>query len=288
MKMKDARLLQSIEDLIVKMQALEEQTTDPDKREGVEYTLRALVALTDAVLQENPVFGIEPWHPITDDVPLSQPGEMLLRLKDRKGAPIAPYPAIMTFYQNGLTAEIDTVLFLCALNQFQQSDEKQVSINVSAMSLRDADFIKIIHERLEGMSLAEDEKIIMEIHESATLKMSQKALRLFRDVGLGFAIDDVGLNMNDVLRISEFENIADFIKIDRQSVIAKPESKNSLDNVVSFISSMLPETVLVAEGVRDAEHAAQLHEFHPDIKYVQGLYLLPRDEFAQQYRALKK
>lgn len=287
MSKSDAALLQKIEYLIHTVQALADKARAEQDREQARYTLKCMAALGDAVLKERDVFGIEPWHGVHDDVPLAQPGEYLLRLKDGKGEALPPYPAIMCFYEHGMTAAIDTALFLCALAQFSRSEEKQVSINVSARSLRDADFIRTVLARLNDMSFAEDEKIIIEIHETTPdLKMSKDVLRLLREAGVMFAIDDVGLSMDDVLRMAEFDEIADFVKLDRHSVCAHPENKNSLDHVISFVTSMLPDAVLVAEGVKSAEHAAQLLEHHPQIKYVQGLYLpTSRSEFSREWAA---
>ena len=160
---------------------------------------------------------------------------MLLRLRDHKGEMMPPYPMIMVFYNNGFTAQIDGILFLAAIGQFQRywkhpSSTKQVSINISARSLRDSDFVKCTLERLETISLAVDQKIILEIHESSPhLTMSRQVLKLYKLLGVGFAIDDVGLNMSDVLRLAEFEGIADYIKIDRHAVNALRGESNSLN-----------------------------------------------------------
>src|SRR5688572_22341843 len=122
MKMTDPEVLSRIESLIHTAKTLEKNAENDEVLEAGRCALKALIALADAVLQDKDVFRIEPWHPVHDDVPLTMPGEMLLRLKDRQGQALAPYPAIMAFYTNGLTAEIDAILFLCALAQFARSD----------------------------------------------------------------------------------------------------------------------------------------------------------------------
>lgn len=289
MKTADLDLLRRIEKLIRTVQNLCTNAPDADARHNFDYTLLALTALAGSVIEDQPIFGIEPWHALHDDVPLDAPGEMLLRLKDSRGEPLPPYPAIMTFYKNNMTAEIDTILFLCALREFKRGPERQVSINVSARSLKDGEFVKASIARLEALDLEPGRKVIIEIHESTpNLIMNQKVLELFRKTGVLFAIDDVGLSMNDVFRLAEFDGIADFIKLDRQSVNSKPQNPNSLDHVVSFIHSMLPSTVMIAEGVKSAAHALDVHRYHPDIKYVQGLYLPGREEFAADWQALER
>ena len=113
---------------------------------------------------------------------------------------MAPYPAIMAFYNNGFTAQIDGILFLAALEQFERMRnadlEKQVSINISARSLRDPDFVKCTLERLESLNLDSEQTIIIEIHESTPhLTMSRQVLELYSVIGVEFAIDDEGISV---------------------------------------------------------------------------------------------
>jgi EAL domain-containing protein (putative c-di-GMP-specific phosphodiesterase class I) len=280
MREHDTELLRRIENLIRAFQSLVRESVGSGYEESVVYGLRALVSLANMVLRGDEVFCIEPWHVIGDTAPLSQPGEMLLRIKDFKGQPMPPYPAVMAFYNHGFTAEIDGILFLAALWQFQRSDEKQVSINISARSLRDNDFVKCTLERLEALDLASDEKVIIEIHESTPhLEMSRQVLELYSRLGVEFAIDDVGLNMGDIMRLSEFEGLATYVKIDRHTVCAQPEASNSLVQVMNFVRALMPDVTLVAEGVQDGAHACALAMAYPDIAYVQGLYL-PNDRRA--------
>ena len=238
------------------------------------------------ILRNRICFAMEPWHAIGEKPKLTEASEMLLRLKDYKGDPMPPYPFIMAYYNNGFTPQLDTILVLAALRRFDMDERfKQVSINISAKSLRNPDFVKVVLGRLEEMELLykDDRKIIFEIHESSVeLAMSKKVLELFRAVGVGFAIDDVGLSMQDVMRLSEFEGIADYIKVDRHAVLGKPEDPNNLANVMNYIRTMLPDTVIIAEGVQSADHAVEIIKEFPDIQYAQGLYL-PESREAFQF-----
>lgn len=273
----DTQLLQLIENLLMRYRRFVKDAEGTPEEESLIYGLRGLVNLANMILRGKIVYAMEPWHVIGEDPQLLQAGEMLLRLKDYKGDPMPPYPFIMAFYNHGFTPQIDAILVLVALRRFEMDERfRQVSINISAKSLRDPDFVKVVLGRLEEMRLFNhaEQKVILEIHESSVdLAMSRGVLDLFRNVGVGFAIDDVGLSMHDVMRLSEFEGIADYIKIDRHAVLGKPEEPNNLANVMSFIRTMLPRVVMVAEGVQSAEHAVAINAVHPDITYVQGLYL---------------
>tara|TARA_X000001036_G_scaffold94547_1_gene87210 strand:- start:434 stop:1342 length:909 start_codon:yes stop_codon:yes gene_type:complete len=267
-------LLLQTENLVRSYQQYVNQAQGLAHEDAVVYGFRALIALANMVIEEREVFAIEPWHLMSLDAPLSCPGEMLLRVRDYRGDVIPPYPAVMAFYNHGFTAQLDNILFLAALDQFMRSDERQVSINVSARSLRDRGFVTSTLECLSTLELGSDEKIIIEIHESTPhVGMNQDVLKLYHNLGVSFALDDVGLNINDIMRIGEFDGIADYIKIDRHAVCAENGASNSLENVVSFVESLMPKVTIVAEGVQDAHHAIRLRKRFPEIAYVQGLYL---------------
>lgn len=291
MKHFDKDLLSRIEGLLQAYRRYVRDGEGTAQEDRLVYGLRSLVNLANMILRDVPIFGVEPWHLLHDNVPLSRPGEMLLRLKDYKGVAMPPYPFVMAFYDHGYTIELDTILTLAALREFERGREKQISINVSSRSLRDAGFVKGVLARLEAMDLHNrpDETIIFEIHEStANLSMSRQVLELFRQVGCGFAIDDIGLSMNDILRLSEFDGIADYIKIDRHSVCAKPDQPHALGAVMGYVRSMLPGTVVVAEGAQSPLHAAELYAAYPDIAYVQGLYLPEkRRDFQMAYGQMR-
>jgi EAL domain-containing protein (putative c-di-GMP-specific phosphodiesterase class I) len=166
--------------------------------------------------------------------------------------------------------------------------DKKISINISSRSLQDPHFVKSVLAKIESMNLGPDQKIILEIHESnAVAKLNPKTLALFKKFGVQFAMDDVGLSMNDVFRLSSFENVADYIKLDRASVSAHPEDPCSLKHILALARSLLPHAEMVAEGIRSAAHAREILSIHPDIKYVQGMHLPERDVFLEQWRAVR-
>jgi EAL domain-containing protein (putative c-di-GMP-specific phosphodiesterase class I) len=179
---------------------------------------------------------------------------------------------------------MDAILCLSALNQFKIGKEKQVSINVSGRSLQNNDFVKSVLAKIESLNLTRFQQIILEIHESnAVVAISPKIAAMFRKLNVGFAIDDVGLSMNDVFRLSAFENVADYIKLDRQCVSAHPEDPRALPHILSLAKSLLPNAQFVAEGVQSADHAREILANHPNIRYVQGMHLPDRETFQKQW-----
>jgi EAL domain-containing protein (putative c-di-GMP-specific phosphodiesterase class I) len=283
--MRDPDVLARVEKLHTKVSALAAKAMMAEQKERATYAARYLQALAETLVEDKPCFIVETWHPLWKNLPLDSAGEMLLRVKERNGNPLPPYPAVMTFYHNGFTEEMDAILCLCALNQYKYGSEKQVSINVSGRSLLNNDFVKAILAKIESLKLNRFQKIILEIHESnAVVTIPPKIISMFRKLDVGFAMDDVGLSMNDVLRLSAFENVADYIKLDRQCVSAHPEDPRALPHILSLANSLLPNAQFVAEGVQSTDHAREILTNHPNIRYIQGMHLPERDEFARQWK----
>ncbi|MCB1590964.1 MAG: EAL domain-containing protein [Alphaproteobacteria bacterium] len=285
------KLYPRIQDLASRIRLLHDHAEKESDLEKCAIMDKAVHALARCIDRDQPVFGYEPWHPVSDSAGASSPNEMLLRLKDERGEILPPYEIIMDFYDSGMTEALDTLLFLLGLRQFTRSAERQVSINISARSLLSNDFIKTILGELETLRVNKQVRdgIIIEIHESApTLVMSKHILGLFHRFGARFAIDDVELSLGDTFRFSEFEDIASFIKIDRKIVCAPQESAHSLPTVISFVRSVLPDAKIVAEGVQSPEHAIELHRLYPEIDFVQGRNLPDRETFRDFWRGYTK
>ncbi len=284
--MRDPDVLARVEKLHKKVDALAKKAMMIEQKERAVYAARYLQTLAEALVMEQPIFIVEDWHPLQSGLQLDYAGEMLLRVKEKNGTPLPPYPAIMTFYHNGFTEEMDTILCMSALNQFKDIPEKQVSINVSGRSLLNNDFVKAILAKIEALNLTRFQQIVLEIHESnAVVTIPPKIISMFRKLNVGFAMDDVGLSMNDVFRLSAFENVADYIKLDRQCVSAHPEDPRALPHILALAKSLLPKAQFVAEGVQSADHAREILANHPNIKYVQGMHLPDRETFAKQWKS---
>lgn len=294
----DQHLNRRLEDLLLKTRALQQSAggslpilqaartpfgrpaSDLQSKGAHLHAAQMAVRLAETVMARTPVFGLEPWHALGGEG--SSPAEMLLRVKDQEGRVLSPYPAIMAFYGAGLTVALDTVLFLSALREFREHGEKQVSINISAQSLQDADFVETALGAVELAALGPEEKIILEIHESGAGSMPDRRwLRLLRRYGVGFAIDDVGVTMDDVMRLSAFERLADFIKIDRRAIENYTQGGYKLGRIMDMARTLLPEASVVAEGIRSPHEAISLRAAHPGILYAQGMYLPDRATFQK-------
>lgn len=288
MNEQDADILKRLEALSKKMGTLAERAVANEQKERALYARKFAEGFGMMVAQDKMIFGLEPWHALGAQ-PLSAAGEMLLRVNDFNGNPLSPYPAVMTLYHNGFTEALDTIIALRALSEFRKGSEKQISINISCRSLKDKDFIEALVKRLEGMKISGSEKIILEIHESnAVIELDKKFMKLLKKLGVQFAMDDVGVSINDIFRLSAFEGVADYIKLDRASVQAHPEDPRALGKILALAKSHLPGIAMVAEGIQSADHAREIMKLYPDVKYVQGMNLPERAEFIKAWREKKE
>lgn len=259
-----------------------------DQKRASTHVINYLEILGSYIEQDKNIFGQEEWHPLFKEKTDFLPSEYLLRLQSEEGENIAPYTPISTLYESGYSAEIDAIIFLTAIHVFQQSSDKQISINISARSLQSKDFSSIILQQAQaiGINTRSPQSIILEVHESHAKLLEAQKIKCFREAGIKFAIDDVGLSISDVFKLADFDGIADIIKIDRKAVLAKSESTHSLDHVMSFVRSLLSNTQIVVEGVKTVEHAMQIHKVFPDVEYAQGMGLPFREMFAKRWQTL--
>lgn len=244
-----------------------------------------LEALTHMVEHGENIFGIETWHPLED--PTQSPAEMLLRLKNKQGQPLPPYPFVMLCYSQGLTAELDAILLLKGLQEFQTAlrdqGTKQISLNVSARSLKDPDFMKLALDVLEK----DGRDVVFEIHETSDTISNPDTLKLLRKKGVRFALDDVILNLGDMERLTQFEGLTSFMKLDHK-LLTDSYYKPLLGPTMSFIASSTEDNRIVAEGVKTVDDARLLHMQYPSIKFVQGRDLPDQKTFAKDWKAKPK
>ena len=248
--------------------------------------------LLNMVETNRSVFSAEHWHSLRSDG--NEPAELLLRIQDDSGKAVAPYPFVMACYNQGLTLQLDVLLLLAALHHYasvlRDHGERQVSVNLSAkfFEARNIDALQIVLDVLERLNLQADigEAIIFGIHESsASSGIDPAVLEMFSKRGVKFAMDDVVMNAQDVLRFSGFRHFTDFVKLDR-SFLQNESDPLFFGGMIDFIRTNAPGSRIVAEGVQDSNHARRLHEAYRHIEFVQGRYLPDRQTFAKEWRGV--
>ena len=145
----------------------------------------------------------------------------------------------------------------------------RVSVNVSALELKDSDFCDDVTRIIEN-NVIPGEKIAIELTESMTdsdfMLMKDKISQL-REKGIKFYLDDFGTGYSNLERIMALP--FDIIKFDRSMVLACGENERS-HRIVHSLASMLSDLdyYVLFEGVEnDSEESMCQHMF---ASYLQG------------------
>ena len=159
----------------------------------------------------------------------------------------------------------------------------RVAVNVSAIQLRQKDFVETVEKSLKGSdsmrSLLEfeiTESLIMENIPGTTPKLQE-----LREKGLSISIDDFGTGYSSLNYIAKLP--VNELKIDQSFIVNMGESRDSL-SIVSAIISLAHSLNLsvVAEGVETNEQLGLLRGLGCDA--VQGFLVsrpLPSDEIER-------
>ena len=161
---------------------------------------------------------------------------------------------------------------------------KSVSINVSALQLRDDSLRKVLQTCLQQYDL-HSSLVSIELTESRMLDEGGAAvaeLHKLREMGIQLQLDDFGTVYSSLSQLQSL-NI-DVLKIDQSFVrrLGKDFQSHALCQTIVSIGRSL-DIVIVAEGVETAEQLKKLQEMGCD--EVQG-YLLSKPVPAQEIPAL--
>jgi diguanylate cyclase (GGDEF)-like protein/PAS domain S-box-containing protein len=157
----------------------------------------------------------------------------------------------------------------------------KIAVNVSAIQLRQRNFVNVVEEALSGGSA--DPAIELEITESLVMEDIQASiekLSAVRRLGIGIAIDDFGTGYSSLAYLARLP--VEILKIDRSFIatMAKdPMTMTLVQTIISLAHSL--RLKVVAEGVETDEQANMLRLLRCD--QMQGYLFarpLPRDDIA--------
>ncbi|HUP92886.1 MAG TPA: EAL domain-containing protein [Solimonas sp.] len=161
----------------------------------------------------------------------------------------------------------------------------RVAVNVSAMQLRQPDFVDVIRAVCAGYAPDEDPCLELEITESVLMSDVEQSIEKFqriRELGVSIAMDDFGTGYSSLAYLARLPISA--VKIDR-SFIAGMTASTDTRSIVSTIISLAHSMGLrvIAEGVELQEQLDSLRLLQCD--EMQG-YLFARPMPADQFAAL--
>jgi len=159
----------------------------------------------------------------------------------------------------------------------------RVAVNVSAMQLRQRDFVQTIAAAIAcgamppGIDLEITESLLMEDIDGNILK-----LRQLHELGIEIAIDDFGIGYSSLSYLARLP--VQSLKIDRSFLAAIPDDRDTVmlvQTIISLAHSL--KRKVIAEGVESEEQANLLRQLGCD--EIQG-YLISRPVPFEQMTAL--
>lgn len=194
--------------------------------------------------------------------------ECLMRMIGEDGKIHAAGSFIPAIEKMGLSRLVDQYALRMAVQELGVFPDLQLSVNVSARTLVDQDWLRGLVAMLRDRpSVAR--RLIVEVTESCVIHDMDKALRVIRtvqDLGARVALDDFGAGYTAFSQIKKLD--VDLVKIDKQFIRNIGQSENHLfvKTLQSLADGVDIETV--GEGVETMSDAKQL--IRDGINHIQG------------------
>jgi len=217
--------------------------------------------------------------------------EALLRWQDPHAGLVLPAAFVPLLEETGLIVEVGAWAIGRAIADHTRWRARglaapRVAVNVSAVQLRQRDFVDVVSDALADSARSRSESPLdLEITESVIMKdveTNVSKLRAIHDLGVKIAIDDFGTGYSSLSYLARLP--VQVLKID-VTFIARMSQERSIVTVVTTMISLAHSLGLtvVAEGVETEEQAAALKRLGCD--ELQG-YLLSKPMTFEQVAEL--
>ncbi|MFU8823982.1 EAL domain-containing protein [Yoonia sp.] len=237
-----------------------------------------LALVRDALVSERASLA---FHPIltADAVPKISFYEGLVRVKDQAGW-IIPAAHFMPLVEDTVMGrQIDCISLTLALRHLKQNPGLRLSINLSARSVGDGEWRRILDAGLRDPAQL-GERLIFEISETSAMLLHEVVARFMAEMqpkGVAFALDGFGAGMTAFRHLKDF--FFDLVKIDKSFVrnIDTDADNQVLAEALITVAHQF-EMFAIADGVETEEEAAFLRKIGVDA--LQGyLFGVPRFTF---------
>jgi EAL domain-containing protein (putative c-di-GMP-specific phosphodiesterase class I) len=204
--------------------------------------------------------------------------EILCRIQDEDGRVIPPADFIEVAESLGMVQEIDLAVVQKLLRYMESHDEigKKVRyfVNLSRASISDPNWVRQIHRLLQE-SKVNPNQLVFEITETSAMSeidVTMSFIRLLKEMGCRFALDDFGAGFSSFYFLKQFD--VDYLKIDGTLVrdLAADEGNRIFVRALCDVARGMNKQV-IAEWVETPEVLQALREM--DAQYGQG-YLFQR------------
>lgn len=204
-------------------------------------------------------FGLE-YQPIVDFASRKVLGvEALLRWPNRPGGPIGPANFIPAAESSGLIDDLGMFALKRAIAEIAPFEDLKVSVNVSAVQLRNPAFADTVRAALAEGGM-EPARLQLEITETFLIAQPDRARRVLeslRDLGAKIALDDFGTGYSSIGYLRQFA--FDRVKLDRSLVSdidTNPIGGAMVEATMTYAYAM--NLAVTAEGVERIEEASVL------------------------------
>jgi diguanylate cyclase (GGDEF)-like protein/PAS domain S-box-containing protein len=204
--------------------------------------------------------------------------EILCRIQDEDGRVILPSDFIEVAESLGIVQEIDLAVVRKLLRHMESHDEigrkVRYFVNLSRASISDQNWVRQIHRLLQE-SRVNPNQLVFEITETAAMSevdVTMAFIRLLKEMGCRFALDDFGAGFSSFYFLKQFD--VDYLKIDGSLVrdLATDEGNRIFVRALCDVAKGMNKQV-IAEWVETPEVLQALREM--DAQYGQG-YLFQR------------
>ncbi len=253
-----------------------------DWRSHSETRLRWRNQIVEAIEHNRLMLYAQPIHDLrrgsTDDY------EILLRLLTEDGQVVRPGSFMDVVEDFGLAPAVDRWVVKNSLKliaeQHAAGNKIKLAVNLSGKSLGDGELLSLIRSQISAHSF-DPAYFVPEVTETAAianLGQAQKFIKVLKDLGCRFALDDFGVGFSSFYHLKHLP--VDFLKIDGAFIKDLPRSavdRHLVKAMVAVAQGLGKQTI--AEFVGDRETVELLRSYGVD--YAQGYYIGRPREVAQ-------
>ncbi|PVA07363.1 EAL domain-containing protein [Thalassorhabdomicrobium marinisediminis] len=182
--------------------------------------------------------------------------ESLIRVMDETGRVIPAGQFMDQIEDTGIGRDIDAVSLRMAFNLLRFYPDLRLSVNVSARSLGDAAWRRVLDGELRGAGGVAD-RLILEISEGSAMQLPEVVIRFMEEMqpfGLAFALDDFGAGMTAFRYLKDF--FFDLVKVDShfiRNIQSDPDNQVLAEALITVAHQF--EMFAVAEGIESQAEA---------------------------------
>mgnify|MGYP006079779177 FL=1 len=188
--------------------------------------------------------------------------EGLIRVMDPAVRVIPAAHFMPVIEQTDLGRQVDCATLDLAFRQLRQNPQLRLSINLSARSISDGQWRRVLEAGLAEKS-AIGNRLIFEISETSAMLLHEIVIRFMAEMqprGIAFALDGFGAGLMAFRHLKDF--FFDLVKIDKGFVhgIADDPDNQVLTEALITVAQQF-EMLVIADGVetqRDAEILSQM------------------------------